>query len=218
MSTTIGIVGRSGSGKSSSIENLDPKETYLINCDKKSLPFKGWKSKYNSENKNYWQESDIDKIRQLLPKFSKAMPNIKTIIIDTVNAIMLDDEMAKSKQKGFDKWMDLAQSIYQLIVECNELPDYLNIVLMFHSVEERDDSGYISKKILTNGRKLEKIQLETKLPIVLFTRVSGTGGNNTYQFETQSENSTGKSPKGMFSEFLIPNDLKIVIDAIKAYE
>ena len=40
------IIGNSGSGKSTSFRNLDPKETFIINPASKSLPFKGWKKKY----------------------------------------------------------------------------------------------------------------------------------------------------------------------------
>jgi ABC-type phosphate/phosphonate transport system ATPase subunit len=46
MSNLIAIVGSSGSGKSTSIRTLDPKETFIINIASKPLPFKGWRSKY----------------------------------------------------------------------------------------------------------------------------------------------------------------------------
>ncbi len=218
MATTVGIVGKSGSGKSTAIKFLDPKKTLLINCDGKSLPFKGWKSAFNTENKNYWRESDLTKITAGITAYANNKA-YDCIVIDTVNAIMLDDEMAKSKQKGFDKWMDLAAGIYELIQVCNKQRDDLIIFLMFHSAEYRDDNtGLLERRILTNGRKLEKIQLETKLPIVLYTRVDGKGDDAKFYFETKTNDSTGKSPDGMFETFLIDNNLQIVIDAIKAYE
>jgi hypothetical protein len=153
-----------------------------------------------------------------LPPIS-AKPSVQTIIIDTVNAIMLDDEMEKRKIKGFDKWMDLAGEIYELIQICNSLRDDLIVVLMFHSAETKDEfTGQVERRILTNGRKLEKIQLETKLPIVLYTMVEGKGDEAKFYFETKTNDSTGKSPAGMFDTFLIENNLQIVIDAIKKYE
>jgi hypothetical protein len=218
MATTIGIVGKSGSGKSTSIEFCNPNETLLINSDKKALPFRGFKKKYNTESKNYYQGSDLKVIKGLLAK-SNDINGIKTIIIDTVNGAMLDDEMNKSKVSGYDKWTDLAMLIYDLISYANTMRDDLIIFFMFHQVEIRDENtGVIERRILTNGRKLEKIQLETKLPIVLFSVVEGSGGNNQYYFETQSNNSTGKSPSGMFDSFKINNNLQTVIDAVKNYE
>jgi dephospho-CoA kinase len=52
-SKLIGIVGQTGTGKSTAIKHLDPKETYIINVAKKELPFKGSEKLYNTENKNY---------------------------------------------------------------------------------------------------------------------------------------------------------------------
>jgi hypothetical protein len=221
MATTVGIVGKSGSGKSTSIQNMDPESTLIINADKKILPFRGFKTKFSVEKKNYWASSDIPAIKEMLHKVNteKARFHIKAVVVDTVNAMMLDDEMKKIKTPGYDKWQDLAQSIYDLIVYANSMRDDLVVFFMFHQVEYRDDNtGVIERRILTNGRKLEKIQLETKLPIVLYSIVEGTGGNNQYFFETQSNCSTGKSPAGMFESFKIPNDLLSVLTAIKAYE
>ena len=49
------LLGKSGTGKSTSIKGLDPKETVVINVLGKRLPFKGSNSLYNKENKNLFQ-------------------------------------------------------------------------------------------------------------------------------------------------------------------
>ena len=58
MAKVIGIMGESGSGKTTSMRNLDPKTTMYIDCDKKGLPWKGWRKQYNNDKKagkiNYW--------------------------------------------------------------------------------------------------------------------------------------------------------------------
>ena len=41
MANLIAIVGASGTGKSSSLRNLDAGETFVINVASKPLPFKG---------------------------------------------------------------------------------------------------------------------------------------------------------------------------------
>jgi len=67
-------------------------------------------------------------------------------------------------------------------------------------------------------RKLEKIKLESKLPIVLFGGVERQSeGKNKYYFETQASRSTAKSPIGMFSEFTIPNSLNLVDTRIREF-
>ena len=57
MSEIIAVVGQTGTGKSTSIESLDPKETVVINVVGKPLPFRGWKQKYvsfTSEGGNFY--------------------------------------------------------------------------------------------------------------------------------------------------------------------
>jgi len=41
MSELIGILGDSGKGKTTSLRNLDPEETVIINVSGKPLPFRG---------------------------------------------------------------------------------------------------------------------------------------------------------------------------------
>ena len=48
MSKVIGIMGESGSGKTTSMRNLDPKTTFYIDCDKKGLSWKEWRKQYMS--------------------------------------------------------------------------------------------------------------------------------------------------------------------------
>ncbi len=52
MSNTSLIMGESGTGKSTSIRNLNPKETFIINVLNKPLPFKGYKSNYKELTKS----------------------------------------------------------------------------------------------------------------------------------------------------------------------
>ena len=51
MSKVICIAGESGSGKTTSMRNLDPKTTYYIDADCKGLSWKGWRKQYNTENR-----------------------------------------------------------------------------------------------------------------------------------------------------------------------
>ena len=43
MANKLLVLGEPGTGKSSSLEYLDPKSTFVICSDEKALPFKGWK-------------------------------------------------------------------------------------------------------------------------------------------------------------------------------
>ena len=95
-SKLIGIVGATGTGKSTSIKHLDPKETYIINVAKKELPFKGADKLYNTEKNNYIEVDDAPKITRGLRKISEEYPHIKNIVIEDSNYIMGFNLMEKA--------------------------------------------------------------------------------------------------------------------------
>jgi hypothetical protein len=214
MATVLGVMGESGSGKTTALRECDPKKTYIIDCDKKGLSWKGWKKQYSIKNKNYFQGSDVAMVETIIKGISKSRPEITALIIDTVNGIMVDDEMNRMREKGYDKWQELALSVYNLISNAHFMRADLCIIFIFHVQDNMDENGNHHYHILTSGRKLEKIKLESKLTTVLFAK----GNQGKYVFETQANNSTAKSPMGLFDQSEIPNDLNAVINAITKYE
>lgn len=122
MSKVICIAGESGSGKTTSMRNLDPETTMYIDCDKKGLSWKGWRNQYNGEKKNYLKTDFPQVALQALKKIDKEeqYKHIRVVVVDTINGLMIADEMRRCKEKGYDKWQDLAQSIYDLIDYSNQ--------------------------------------------------------------------------------------------------
>jgi hypothetical protein len=213
VSKVICVAGESGSGKTTSLRNLDPKETYIIDADRKGLSWKGWKSQYNKEAKNYTQTSNIPTIFKILEGINTKAPHIKTVVIDTINTIMVDDEVSRMKEKNFDKWQDIAQNIWTLVSEVHLLREDLTVIFTAHTQTERDDNGFTFTRIKTSGRKLDKIVLESKFTTVLIAKCS----DGKYVFETQSRNSTAKSPMGAFDTFEIDNDMTKIIKALEEF-
>lgn len=207
-------MGESGSGKTTSMRNLDPKTTFYIDCDKKGLSWKDWKKQYSEENKNYIATSDASTIMSLLSKISNEQPQFKVVVIDTLNAVMIDDEFKRMREKGYDKWQELAYSIYGIIQMSNILRKDLTCILVMHSQTERDENtGEKFTRAKTSGRKLEKIVVESKLTTVLLAKCI----DGKYVFETKNNNSTVKAPMGAFEEERIDNDIVKVLDALKDF-
>jgi len=215
MSKTICLMGESGSGKTTAMRTLNPDETYYIDCDKKGLSWKGWKEQYNEEKKNYLKSSkteNIIKIFKLIHSDDNYL-HIKNIVIDTINGIMVDDEMARAKEKSYDKWVDLAQCIWDIITSANNLRDDLTVIFTAHTDTLRDDNGYMFTRIKTSGQKLNKIVIESKFTTVLLAKCS----EGRYLLETKARNSTAKSPLNAFENFEIDNDMATVINALKEF-
>ena len=215
MSKLIAVMGESGAGKTTSMRNLDPKTTIYIDCDKKGLSWKGWREQYNKENKNYIVSDDPDYVLKMVQMVSNSpdFQHIKVIIIDTLNGLMVADEMRRMKEKGYDKWQDLAASVYNLVDKALTFRDDLTIVFTAHTQTDREDSGYMFTHIKTSGKKLDKIVLESKFPVVLLAKVM----DGAYKFETKADSSTAKVPMGAIEEQYIDNDITKVIDALKDY-
>lgn len=210
----IAIMGESGSGKTTSMRNLDPKTTMYIDCDKKGLSWKGWKDQYSGDNKNYVKTDFPQVALQCIQKVNtdEKYKHIKVVIVDTLNGLMVADEMRRTKEKGYDKWQDLAQSVYELVDFALTVRDDLTIIFTCHTQTERDDSGFSFTRIKTSGRKLDKIALESKFTTVLLSKCV----DGKYLFETQAKFSTAKSPMGALEQE-IDNDIAAVIKALEEY-
>lgn len=215
MAKVIGIMGESGSGKTTSMRNLDPKTTFYIDCDKKGLSWKGWKNQYSKEKKNYWCTDLQQTVYNLLDKIDKQddLKHIKTVVIDTLNGIMVGDEVRRMKEKSYDKWADLAQCVWSLLDHLYDLRDDLTVIIVCHSQTQKEDDGYTFTRIKTSGKKLDKLEIETKLNVVLYA----TNKDGKYLFETHANNSTTKTPLGAFEEDEIENDITKVLEALKDY-
>lgn len=215
MAKIIAIMGESGAGKTTSMRNLDPKTTMYFDCDKKGLSWKGWKEQYNGANKNYIKTDDQNVVLSTLQivDSSDKFKRIKTIIIDTINGIMVADEMRRMKDKGYDKWQDLAYAIYTIIDYALTMRDDLTVIFVAHTQTDREDSGYMFTHIKTSGKKLDKITLESKFPTVLLAKSL----DGRYVFETKANNSTAKTPMGAINEAVIDNDIVQVLKALEEY-
>lgn len=213
MSRAICIMGESGNGKTASLRTLDAKSTCIIDCDGKGLAWKGWRSQYNVEAKNYVVTDDQDSVLKIMQMINDKAPHIKVLVIDTLNSIMVADERRRSKDKGYDKWTDLAWSVYDICTMSSKLRDDLTVVLIAHTQTDVDDqTGEKFTRILTNGKKLNKIVLEKYFNTVFLSKRKG----DAYVFETAANNSTCKTPMGAFDGD-IPNDLQSALDILAEY-
>ena len=224
MSELIGIVGSSGEGKSTSIETLDPKETFIINVIGKPLPFKGWKSKYitadpTKDTGNYVETDKSAEIVKIMDYINTKRPEIKNIILEDLQYVMSTEAMNRALEKGYDKWTEMAKHMWDIVNKARTLRSSIRVFCMWH--DETVSENYVPKrKIKTLGAMLDRqITLEGLFTIILFTRVTTDPKTkeNKYEFVTQTEDgTTAKSPKGMFDR-TIPNDLAFVNQKIDEY-
>jgi len=224
MSQEILIIGESGSGKSTSLENLNPKETFIINVGCKPMPFRGGKSEYTklskeNPNGNYIESDKASTIVQTMKHIDENMPHIKTVVIDDFQYVMANEYMRRANERGFDKFTEIGLHAWEIATAGKNMREDINFVMIGHAEQSTDLSGNRRLKFKTVGKLVDNIiTMEGMFTVVLFTDVSvNAEGERVYNFITQSDGTTtAKSPRGMF-EFKIPNDIWQVIDKITEY-
>lgn len=234
MAQGILVVGSSGSGKSTSIgqveslgiKGVDAKETFIINVKGKSLPTKGWQSKYKSIDVtkppvegNYLATTDAGLIVKTLQYISSNRQDIKNVIIDDCQYIMSQEFMENALKTGFDKFNKMAKNMFDVINTGISMRHDINFIILTHDDEEDGKA-----KMKTLGKLLDdKVNLEGLFTIVLYTVTRTTPQGTTYHFATnrfvddRNVMVPAKSPVGMFDEKLIPNDMGYVLEKVEEF-
>jgi len=219
-SKLIGIVGATGTGKSTSIKHLNPEETYIINVAKKELPFKGSEKLYNNEKRNYKEVDDAIEIARLLRTISEKAPHIKNIIIEDSNYIMGFNIVSKATEVGYTKFSLMAKDMVELFREARKLRDDIKVFYLSHPETIEDGGDIVGYKIKTAGKLIDnQVLLEGLLTVCLYTYVEeNKDGSASYNFITNRfKKYPAKSPDGMFDEVKIPNNLQYVCDKLDEY-
>jgi hypothetical protein len=206
MSTATLVLGESGTGKSTSMRNMNPADTLLIQVINKPLPFRSKEWKPVREHGNIIVASQSDTIIKALKTTLRPI-----IIVDDFQYLLATEFMERAHEKGYDKFTDMARHYYDVLTTAMTLPPEKRVYLMSHT--DTNDAGRTKAK--TIGKLLdEKITVEGLVSIVLRTHVI----NGQYVFSTRNSGSdTVKTPLGMFDEDHIPNDLMVVDKAITDY-
>ena len=222
------IYGESGSGKSTSLRNLDPETTFIISTTGKPLPFKGWRKKYipfaiDKDTKevsgNYYVSSNWEKILKMLNIINKKMPHITCVVIDDMQYILSYEFVDRATEVGYSKFSELAQHLMEILRYTEQMREDCVMAFLTHceNVGTEIDPKYVIKSI---GKLLsEKVTLEGLFTYIFFTKVSeGADGKMDYKLVTNNDGKClAKTPMGMFEEPEIDNDLNKILEVIKEY-
>lgn len=191
MGIPVLVLGRSGSGKSRSIKNLD---CGVVKVIEKELPFR---NDFKTAT-----TSDYTKIIQILVGSKK-----ESIVIDDAGYLLTDEFMRRATEKGYDKFTELANNFYNLIqFITTRLPREKIVYLLMHE-DENEVTGQVKPK--TIGKLLdEKVCVEGLFTIVIRCI--------DHKFYTNNSG-CAKSPEEMFNLEEIDNDLSLVDKAIRDY-
>ena len=205
MAHAVLIMGKSGSGKSTSLRNCSGNPDWnLIRVINKPLPFKG--------KINGWKTDDYQTIMKCLIQ-SKA----NNIVIDDAGYLLTNMFMRGHSNAGkgndiFVFYNKVGDSFWNLITFIMEtVPQDKIVYIMMH--EDKNDFGDVKAK--TIGKMIDdKVCLEGMFTIVL--RCIEESGKHLFVTQA-SDGAVSKSPIGMFETLTIDNDLLLVEKAIRDY-
>ena len=215
-------------GKSTSLRNLNPEETFIISTTGKPLPFPKWRKKYtpfkiDKENQkisgNYYVSSNWEQILKILKIINIKLPTIKVVVIDDVQYIMSYEFVDRATEVGYSRFSEIAQHMMEILRYSEQMREDCTMVFLTHSdnVGTEIDPKYVIKTI---GKLLsEKVTLEGLFTYIFFTKVEeGDTGKMQYKLVTNNDGKClAKTPMGMFEDLEIDNDLNEILKVIKEY-
>lgn len=225
MANLVLIVGPQGSGKTTSFEKLNPKETYLINCANKPLPFEG-SGEFYQEGTNLANTHDSPTIVSALDLIDKNpnLQHIKNVLIDDSGFVMTEKYFEKVDEKGYDKFTFIAKQYQSILSKCKSMRPDLNIAVVMHDEAVISNGIIVERKGKTVGKMVDdQYDPLSLVAMALFTDVIfDKDGVPQYNFITNRCMKAGvvipaKTPKGMFKDLRIPNDISAVFARAREY-
>ena len=197
-SVPVLLIGKSGSGKSTSLRNFKKDEIAVVNVLGKPLPFKTDIKAPKSDN--------YDKILDAITKTER-----KTIVIDDANYLITNEFMNKTSIKGFDKYNEMGNNFFKLINGIKNIKGGKVVYLIMH--EDTDENGNIKPK--TIGKLLDdKVNIQGMFTICI--RSMFENGNYIFRLKTNGQDCV-KTPFGMFEADEMENDLKAFDNVVREY-
>ena len=207
----IGIVGGSGTGKSTSLRRLPANKTTIIDLERKGFPFKEAKK---------FDIISVDKIPDVNPAIEKAIKNSEIVVFESFTKYCEQlYSYACKMYKGYDVWSYYNKQIRDLLDKVKNEKAIFIFTAIDEIVRVTQPTGgeYNTRRIKVQGKQHEGC-IEKELLMVLFTEVRKGENSIDYCFQTNSDGVTSaKTPLGMFDDLYIPNDLNEVIKACNAY-
>ena len=209
----IGIVGGSGTGKSTSLRNLPPEKTYIIDLERKGMPFPK-KFPYTAPCSS---TTEFDAAL----KDALADESCEVIVIESFTKyVEILHTLADKSFKGFDIWNFYNREIRTMLDKVKNDHAVVIFTAVDEIVELVQPSGntFNVRRIKVQGKQ-HAGSIEKEFLMVLFTEVKrDKEGNTRYVFQTNSDGITSaKTPMGMFPEAYIDNDVNAVIETAKTY-
>lgn len=223
MANVVMLLGKSGTGKTTSIGGLNPQDTVICNVLNKRLPIKGANKLYSNENNRLIPTPTYKDVLKTLDLVERSQ-NVHNIVLDDMIYLMRKEFFGRAKESGYNKFTEMAQNFQSLVQKLESMKPDLNVFMILHSEDVKSDAIIKEYKVSTVGNMVDNAYnpLEVVATILYSDVKFDDKGKAEYGFYTHRQIINGvvipaKTPAGMFEQDFIPNDLGIVVNAMNEY-
>jgi hypothetical protein len=223
MAKSLLVLGKPSTGKSTSLRTLDPKTTAVITPNTKSLPFPESENNYVRYDKvkktgNVFLTEELSDIKAVIKFIGMKMPHITEIVLEDFSHYLTHRVLGPSfyTDAGYSKWNILGADVHDaLFAQLDSLRDNLTLIVIHHT--EVKESGEVSEK--TAGKLMDnQIVVNSWYTVILHAQTKVEGEVTRYVMQTNEFGAKlAKSPPGMFSEKFVGNNMRKILDDMKAY-
>ena len=217
------VIGHPGTGKSRAIKDLDPATTFIIQPNKKALPFRGFEKGYSwrTESNRAGNRLLVDQISELAGAIMRVESRkaVKTLVVEDLTHFFNAREMKDRKINGYGKWGELAADTFDALIGIEKkIRDDLDVIIIGHVATQQDADGASYEVLQTSGKMLDnKIRVQSYFSYILHSRIFKGQSGVEYRMQTNADGvHEAKSPEGCF-DMLVENNYKIILDKIHAY-
>lgn len=225
------ILGRSGSGKSAGMRNLDPAKTGVINADLEPFPFKmdGYQMVMDGDKPDLLKSNYVETVRPnsavATLKAWDERDDLDTIVLDTFTHLLTNYYVNFCLGQPYSGYKELGTAFFSIMEQVNRMQK--NVIVFGHINTQFNDAGDLVVEMKSHGKMIKEFEPESYFNILLYSEVIKDEKGIKRVFRTQPKNPSEsvKSPAmfnedgsvtPLFDEY-IDNDISAVIHKLDEF-
>jgi len=226
------ILGRSGSGKTAGLRNLNPETTGIINADKQELLFHQEKyqtvfdaaNKPDLEKSNYVETGKPASVITTL-KIWNEREDLDTVVLDTITHLITEYYITEALGKEYGGYKELGTSFWNILNFVRSMKK--NVIIFGHINTKFNDEGMKEITLKSHGKMIDAFESESYFNVLLMAEVVKKDGSLAWIFRTKPKEVVEKlkSPVRFLEDGTIeraleddePNDVALILQKLNTF-